>query len=513
MTLIALLALGKADAQAIVSLGAQYQNYYRISDVDRNRSWDENMSNRNLYGYNGYHGGTNQHWLVMPVHPGSAEYIIAGRATGNIVDINLNNYNIYLYQGGYHGGDNQTFSFLPVSGSDPALIPTIGRFHIKSLIDSRYVFDVSNGSRDGNNIYFGGFHGGTNQQFTLSQAWTIPSAFQSYRKANNDPILQPKAPTDMLGTGLCGECNETFKGEAIIPFPLIKNEAPPSYQAQNTPYYRMESSQLWKIIKVVTLPAGPSRTETFSQTTAVKDVLSTEVATKTSLSFSASGKISAKLFDLVSAKISKSVGFSFEKTIKTVSSHEENRSETKTVSLIHDGKKNVLYVEYQLVDRYKLYRTDGTKILEWDVNYGPEFNTRVSYIEDPMGGRVVAEQVQVLNKGYNTQGIYELEIKTTKELNKPVPFSVDAVYPNPMQSEVNVNISTQETSHVQVVIYNINGQKVADLHKTLKPSAMHTIKLDGLHLKEGMYLMKIDMVSVDNPTKKFSYQHKLIQQK
>jgi len=71
----------------------------------------------------------------------------------------------------------------------------------------------------------------------------------------------------------------------------------------------------------------------------------------------------------------------------------------------------------------------------------------------------------------------------------PVPQQV-SIYPNPASSSINITFTEPLKSDISVTISDILGNKI----ETLKFSAdaLVHIDLDGLNLKNGIYLVKIE---------------------
>lgn len=70
-------------------------------------------------------------------------------------------------------------------------------------------------------------------------------------------------------------------------------------------------------------------------------------------------------------------------------------------------------------------------------------------------------------------------------------------FPNPFKDELNVNFELLEDSSVSLAIYNLNGNKMADLlHREQKNKGMHTLQFVTADLKEGVYI--ITLITADN---------------
>jgi len=61
-------------------------------------------------------------------------------------------------------------------------------------------------------------------------------------------------------------------------------------------------------------------------------------------------------------------------------------------------------------------------------------------------------------------------------------------YPNPFNPLTIINYSVAENSFVSLSIYDVLGNKVADLVKGMKEAGSYTISFDGSQLSSGIYL-------------------------
>ncbi len=522
-----LLAAPVVQAQQQVTLPAFYQNYYKIADRERGKVWDHNLRDYNVLGWDS-HGGTNQQWMIMPTFPGSSEYIIVSRATGDVLNVyGSHGYvrNIDVYRYGFTGKNSQIFTMNPVYD-----IPGYYTFHSPSMPGTEVERCNSSQAHSawespdhkGNNIIIrGGYHwsnGNANTHFRLDAVASAPYGPTSYLYQSNNVTLQPPNPTDMLGSNLCVECSEHLMGETYIPFPMVTNDLPRHIQVNSTPYYKLQRYQLYKYIKSARFLVGGSQTQEMSVTTGTTHTDVEQVEKTLNINFSISGEVTSGIkfgiFELGS-KTSSSLQQSFGLKVTSTVTNSEVYSETKHYVISYAPKTNTLIADYQLVDRYVLTRADGTVLKKWDVNYAPSFNTQSYFYETSSGGRMESVAPVVVKKGYNSAGVYTLQLadrpaKLSSE-KADFGFAVASVYPNPFQSAVQISLSAPESAKVSVQLYNMQGQQVKQMAKTISENGV--LELDAAGLSDGIYMMKVHMVSEADPKRTFSYQKKLVLKK
>jgi hypothetical protein len=71
-------------------------------------------------------------------------------------------------------------------------------------------------------------------------------------------------------------------------------------------------------------------------------------------------------------------------------------------------------------------------------------------------------------------------------------------YPNPFNPETVVKFSLKEKSNVTLEVYNIAGQKVAELVTGEMEKGMYEKRFDGTKLSSGVYIFRLSAQSLEH---------------
>jgi hypothetical protein len=88
-------------------------------------------------------------------------------------------------------------------------------------------------------------------------------------------------------------------------------------------------------------------------------------------------------------------------------------------------------------------------------------------------------------------------LSNAEELGIPDVFALHQNYPNPFNPVTTIRYDVPEQSNVRVDIYNVLGQKVAELVNKNHQPGFYTVNWDGTNmvgnaLGSGMYFYRID---------------------
>jgi choice-of-anchor B domain-containing protein len=80
---------------------------------------------------------------------------------------------------------------------------------------------------------------------------------------------------------------------------------------------------------------------------------------------------------------------------------------------------------------------------------------------------------------------------TDAEAAAPGAFTLGAAYPNPTSGRTHVDLALGSAQHVDVVVYDVLGRRVADLfHGRLAAGEARTFAFDGTNLPAGLYFIR-----------------------
>jgi hypothetical protein len=100
--------------------------------------------------------------------------------------------------------------------------------------------------------------------------------------------------------------------------------------------------------------------------------------------------------------------------------------------------------------------------------------------------------VQCTCKGDAEDGAIASNFSSYSELNQtPDNFEIKQNYPNPFNPETNITFGIPQDSFVSLVVYNIQGEKVATLVNEQLAAGSYTAKFDASLLPSGIYIYKI----------------------
>ena len=123
-----------------------------------------------------------------------------------------------------------------------------------------------------------------------------------------------------------------------------------------------------------------------------------------------------------------------------------------------------------------------------------EVNNGVSPLDNEMHGTdhwiniKVGGQTEILNRFGVIEAITGVRQKTDK---RPEMISLAQNYPNPFNPRTTIDYILSQHAHVELSVYNLQGQKVATLVNNYQNQGAHSVLFDGSKLSSGIYLYEL----------------------
>jgi 2',3'-cyclic-nucleotide 2'-phosphodiesterase/3'-nucleotidase/5'-nucleotidase len=86
-------------------------------------------------------------------------------------------------------------------------------------------------------------------------------------------------------------------------------------------------------------------------------------------------------------------------------------------------------------------------------------------------------------------GVFQIDIVRKESLAEVDDYKIKfTCFPNPFNPETTISYNLPKDMEVNLTVYNVLGQKIAELVNTLQVAGDHQVKFDGSGLASGMYL-------------------------
>jgi hypothetical protein len=110
-------------------------------------------------------------------------------------------------------------------------------------------------------------------------------------------------------------------------------------------------------------------------------------------------------------------------------------------------------------------------------------------------------------------GIELVKLKSTTtsvaEAKVPTGYALIQNYPNPFNPSTTIRFDVATRSRVRLSIFNVLGQKVAELANGEMSTGSYE-KVWNARVASGLYIYRIEAVSVSDPSKRFVDERKMI---
>ena len=473
LTFIFSLMLMHQIVYAIPSGDDFYQNYFKIESKGFSGNyltyWGpiNNFINPTIgthVGYFDYYSGANsQQWLIAPVQPGSDEFFIINKYSGNPIYVDGNS---VKYNGDAIEKSKQIFKFQNINGEycQITLASDIGFLYHKR----HTTYNIAG--------YPNGYY------YSLAYYTNKPSDDYSYFKitvaesisgASNVSDANLIDNTNQIGNipyppqlssyndGLSDLVSTTTIAETWVPFCLVDDPARSrQLQVLETPYYKLIRKQAYKKVITEHNTPGVAQEITRSETYGIKYTDTYKFQTTLKHSWSASGKIEAKISEPI---LSLSANYSQQLEITKTDVHEYSTETeiTKATSrkIFFNSEQAVRILIFNLANIIRFERMDGsevfqdTEILDKDITASSAWPT--------VG--IITEYDPVLNK--NT---------ITDDLPPVAPQNLNVVLDNNHPRLTWDSNNESDLSHYE--IWKKGGEEGGDWH--LKSTTSNTYFID-----------------------------------
>ncbi|MHB2148197.1 T9SS type A sorting domain-containing protein [Calditrichota bacterium LG25] len=157
---------------------------------------------------------------------------------------------------------------------------------------------------------------------------------------------------------------------------------------------------------------------------------------------------------------------------------------------VHVFQKNPDSVHWQPEDPFSLFEKDSIKTVRLWGLIG-EFPDNEAPIAPASGDTFTI----VTTKSFTDQDIYLFDASPLTAIQNEAPwpmnFSLEQNYPNPFNPQTTIPFQISRTCRVQLVIYNILGQKVQTLIDRILEPGHHTVVFNGQNLASGIYWVRL----------------------
>ena len=90
---------------------------------------------------------------------------------------------------------------------------------------------------------------------------------------------------------------------------------------------------------------------------------------------------------------------------------------------------------------------------------------------------------------YHSLAVVARGSTTTEPGGTAQTFALSAAYPNPFSTQTTLTLAVPDAQHVDVVLFDVLGRRVAVLHEGLLPAGEHALSVDASGLPSGVYVV------------------------
>jgi hypothetical protein len=119
----------------------------------------------------------------------------------------------------------------------------------------------------------------------------------------------------------------------------------------------------------------------------------------------------------------------------------------------------------------------------------------VTFAPEVTSGEITGADAMPITAGVEVQAI---------KIGAPTPeeFALNGSYPNPVQSQATIDMDLPSRTDVTVEVYNVLGQRVQTMRRTMSAGAGQTLQLDGSDFASGQYFYRVKADFEDETVRK-----------
>jgi len=87
--------------------------------------------------------------------------------------------------------------------------------------------------------------------------------------------------------------------------------------------------------------------------------------------------------------------------------------------------------------------------------------------------------------------MWKIDSDNSLEAEQPSYYALNTNYPNPFNPSTQISYQIPENSFVNLIVYNVLGQEVAQLVNQTQSMGKYTVKFNAANLPSGVYIYKL----------------------